>query len=520
MPTTRPSPNPVRPGTAVGGERGFTLIEVMVAALVLTVGVLGLFATLNLATDTTRANRERQAENSLGRAVIEDALTLPYTQLTPQSLAGALQPLLVGSTVSGQGLVVIRSIYTFNVDVSSVCALDDPTDGIGNHTSPPPSGGSWCTDVAPTPSPNPNPDTNPDDQKRLTVVVTPSTGTGSLPTVTLSTLIRAQKGNGPSVSCLTLTQSVCPGANQTITTASTTALTFYVSTTTAAQSVQWQVNGGTPPSAQMPTGAADPYPASGTTSQFTWTLPPADGTYTISAAAQDTLGNTGSRSTLQITLHRHPPAPPTTVTAGYDRLIGGTDVQWVPSIDQDALYYNVYSKIGTSAPTLVCSQVSGTTCTDLTAPSPGPSPSQCSSPLTDVGSQPNYYYVVAWGPDSTGTPHAGAASQSVDANLCDVQPPPPTNLSVTASGGAATLTWTAPASMQSIQGWRIYRWASGGTVNYQTNRLSYVGAVTGNQTVTSFIDSSADPGGLVQSYCVTSVDTRLNESPCSNTGSG
>ncbi len=35
-------------------------------------------------------------------------------------------------------------------------------------------------------------------------------------------------------------------------------------------------------------------------------------------------------------------------------------------------------------------------------------------------------------------------------------------------------------------------------------------------TVTSFTDTAADPGGVAQSYCVTSVDTHMGESPCSN----
>jgi prepilin-type N-terminal cleavage/methylation domain-containing protein len=555
MLTTRLSlPNPVRPGAAaepvrggearepragrggrrprrlLGEERGFTLIEVMVATFVLTVGVLGLFATLNVAARTTRLNRERQAETSLARDVIENALTLPYTQLTPQTLAGTLQPLIAGSSVIGQGLTVTGSPYPFNISVSSVCSLDDPTDGYGNHSNPPASGGAWCPDSTQTGTT----DTNPDDEKRLTVIVTPRTGT--LPTVQLSTLIYAQKGNGPAVSCLSLSQGKpCQSTNQTITATTTTSLTFYVTTTTSAQSIQWLVNGGPPSSNQIPTGATDPYPASGTTSQFTWKLPPADGTYTISAYAQDSLGNTGARSTLQIKLNRHPGTPPASVTAGYDQLIsggytaptGGVDIQWVPSIDQDTLYYNVYRQVASGAVTQVCSHVNGTSCTDMTAPDPGLPPTQCSSPPTDYAAQPNLYWVKAV--DLVGEGAASAtppANPWSDANLCDHAPSPPSNLNVNVANGTATLNWSAPPSPQdidpgdSILGWRIYRWASGGNGSYPGSRLAYVGAVNAGQTVTSFTDSSADPGGVVQSYCVTSVDTRLNESACSNTGSG
>ena len=39
-------------------------------------------------------------------------------------------------------------------------------------------------------------------------------------------------------------------------------------------------------------------------------------------------------------------------------------------------------------------------------------------------------------------------------------------------------------------------------------------------TVTGFTDPSPDPGGVTQNYCITAVDTHLNESPCSNTVTG
>jgi hypothetical protein len=38
--------------------------------------------------------------------------------------------------------------------------------------------------------------------------------------------------------------------------------------------------------------------------------------------------------------------------------------------------------------------------------------------------------------------------------------------------------------------------------------------------VTSYTDSSPDPGGVTQNYCVTAVDTHLDESSCSGSVSG
>lgn len=499
-------------------EGGFTLIEVLVAIIVLVVGLLGAFATLDAAAHTTRTNRQRQAETSLAREVIEDARSLAYTQLTPTALPTALESMVTGSTVVDDRLVVTRSIYSFSVALD-VCSLDDPTDGYGNHSSPPASGGKWCDDVAPSGTV----DSNPDDEKRLSVTVTPSTG--SEPTVQLATLIDGHTVNGPVVSCLTIAGSGCPGANASYTSPGTTSVTFAVTTTAQASAIKWSVNGDAPPSAQVATGASDPYVPPGTTSQFQWVIPSingvaVDGTYTISAAAQDSNGATGSRSTLQITVNEHDAVAPTSVVAGYDALIagyqsptGGVDIQWLPSTDQDVLYYDVYRQTGSTV-SEVCTDINGTSCTDLTAPDPGPPPSSCTTPPTDDTSTPSLYWVVGVDKDSAGNPRVSSQkSPTADADLCDQQPSPPSNLTTTTASGAVTLSWTAPAQTGGILGWRVYRWASGANMSDPDDRLAYVGMANGTPT---FTDSSPDPNGVTQNYCVTSVDTQLNESPCSN----
>jgi hypothetical protein len=88
------------------------------------------------------------------------------------------------------------------------------------------------------------------------------------------------------------------------------------------------------------------------------------------------------------------------------------------------------------------------------------------------------------------------------------------------------LSWAAPVAPvdpdtgDSIQAWRIYRWATGAT-QFPANRLQLVGALNGlGGSVTTATDGSPDPLGVTQNYCVTAVDTRLNESTCSNTASG
>ena len=81
---------------------------------------------------------------------------------------------------------------------------------------------------------------------------------------------------------------------------------------------------------------------------------------------------------------------------------------------------------------------------------------------------------------------------------------PSNEVQATTSGGTGSvgLAWTA---VSGATGYKIYRGSAAGAEKL----LGSVGAVT------SYTDRSPDPNGVQQSYCVTAVDTRLNESPCS-----
>jgi Tfp pilus assembly protein PilV len=501
---------------------GFTLVEVLMASVILVTGVLAMIGTFVIANHGTATNRVRQIATSLAREVVEDTRGLGYEQLVQPSIAGLVQPVLPGSTLSGSTLSVSRAGYTFNVSFTG-CSLDDPSDGYGSHGSPPVSGGSWCPDVAGSGTT----DTGPDDYKRVSVLVAP-TGLRTTPSVEQTVLIYARPTHGPAVSCLS-TSASCPGTNQTVTSGSS--LAFNVLTTTTPSAVQWLVNGNPPTSDQLPLGAYDPYQPSGTSSSFTWNFPAADGTYTIAALSFDQNGNTGTRSTLQISLNRHQANPPATVNTGWNDQIQGVDVQWVPSIDQDILYYRVYHQYGNGAATLVsaCSQVTGTTCTDLSAPSPHPPATPTCNTTPQSYTTANQYWVVGVDTD----PSTGQARQStslspkLDANLCDHAPSAPTGLSGAVIGSSLKLTWSAPStptdpdSGDSIQAWRIYRWNASGSVQFPGSRLDLVGALdSSGNAVTSYTDNSPDPGGVTQGYCVTAVDTHLDESPCSSVVSG
>jgi hypothetical protein len=504
-------------------DGGFTVIEVVVAGVVLVTGLLALLGMLVVASRATGKDRVRQAATSLAREIVEDTRNLAYTQLPQSGLAAALQPVVPGSSVSGTNLSVTRSIYSFSVSFTA-CSLDDPGDGSGDHTSAPVSGGSWCPDVAASGTT----DTNPDDYKRVSVTVTPI-GATTTPRVQQTVLIYARPVNGPAVNCLSTT-STCPGVNRTIT--SGNSLTFNVTTTSVPAAIQWLVNGSQPPSGQIPATADDPYVPTGTSSSFTWNFPTADGTYTIAARSYDSNGNTGTTSTLQITLNRHQAIPPSSISAGWNQQLGtngGVDLQWVPSIDQDIRYYNVYHKYGSSGTAaLVCSGVTGTSCTDLSATSPNPPATPtCNNPPQSYTTQ-NLYWVVGVDTDPT----TGAArestqqSPSIDANLCNHGPNAPTGLTATVSGGSVTLNWQAPSpadqdSGDSLQAWRIYRWPTTRGVADPGDRLDLVGALdSSGHSITTYTDRSADPGGVAQNYCVKAVDSQLAESTCSGTVSG
>jgi type II secretory pathway pseudopilin PulG len=507
----------------ISEQGGFTIIEVLVAAVLLVVGLGATLQLLITADHTISTTRLRQVETNLAREVLEASRGLASTQLTETAIASALQSEVPQATLSGSSLVVTRAVSSgapTSLTISfDVCDLDDPSDGYGNHSSPPASGGVWCPDVGS----NGTQDSDPNDYKRVSVTVTPNAR--DTPVIRQTILIYSRPVNGPAVTCLS-TSATCPGPDATVTSGSS--LTFNVTTTAVAANIQWLVNGNLPPSDQIPTGSTDPYAPSGTSSSFAWQLPTADGTYAITAVAYDANGQSGTRSTVLVNLNRHQVIAPTLLNAGWNDLIGGAEIQWVPSVDQDVLYYHVYRQYGSNAPELVATcgasgDVTGTSCVDapqpaLAPPIPSARPNPCTGPSQSYTTT-NYYWVVGvdTNPSTRQPRESTAQSPQVDANLCNHQPYAPSTLSGTLDDGQLTLTWDAPSpaapdGWQSIQAWRIYRWPSSRGVQMPGDRYELVG---NSPAVTSYTDGSPDPGGVQQSYCVTAVDTRLNESPCS-----
>ena len=62
-------------------ERGFTLIEILAAMLVLLVGVLGSVALIDRANATTSATKGREGATSLARELVESAHSIDYDKV-------------------------------------------------------------------------------------------------------------------------------------------------------------------------------------------------------------------------------------------------------------------------------------------------------------------------------------------------------------------------------------------------------------------------------------------------------
>ena len=121
--------------TRLHGERGFTLIEVMVTMLLLVVGIAGALALIDGANARTVATKQREAGNALSREVIEAARSVPYRNLNPGSAISTVQgiPGLEDTTTSTSAWTVERrkTVYTITM---SVCTVDDDQDLLGDHT--------------------------------------------------------------------------------------------------------------------------------------------------------------------------------------------------------------------------------------------------------------------------------------------------------------------------------------------------------------------------------------------------
>lgn len=132
------------PRILIAGEDGMTLVEVMVAMLILLVGVIGVFGLLDTSSRITSQNLSRDAATALAREQLERVRELPYGSLASAAgVATSLSSVVAGAQpATGTAFTATRRATTYTSTIST-CVLDDPADGIGPATGTP------CQPLAP-----------------------------------------------------------------------------------------------------------------------------------------------------------------------------------------------------------------------------------------------------------------------------------------------------------------------------------------------------------------------------------
>jgi Tfp pilus assembly protein PilV len=470
----------------LAGDRGFTLIEVVVAASILIVGVLGVLSLLNAANRATVRTKSREAATNLAREAIEAGRAVPYPDLTPGNLVAQLQAQPgLADALPGAAWEIKRRGITYTV-TATVCSVDDGSaDGYGDHT-----GGFFCSDSATTGAA----DTNPDDYKRLAITVGWKNGS-NVSSVKQEAVIN-NPGSAFAPAVRTLTANPAPPIVNTGPTPTTTSIAFAATTSTSAQQITWSVDGverGTI------TGPA-------TSFTFTWDLAGVvDGTYLVTVDAFDRYGESGASRTMTVKINRSQPAAPPNVRGSRNPLWNNlVELEWDPSPERDVIDYKVFRMKGVSqnpaGDDLICTNNVGdpnpTACQDTNAP----------------GSNPKYY-VVAEAPARSGSGlEYGALSSIVDTSLLDLRPIAPASVSTTcATPAGVQLSWPPGADLDgSIRYYRIYR----------DDNTSYTKRYDRTGTGADVTWTDTTPGAANHTYWVTAVDNQLSESTFAPGASG
>ncbi|MCW2970996.1 MAG: hypothetical protein JWO23_2123 [Solirubrobacterales bacterium] len=465
-------------------DDGFTLFEVLIAAVVLVVGLTTLFGLLDTSVKASAATRAREGATSLAREIVEDARTLPYAQLSPTSVVEELQKLngLANST-PGNGWHIVRRGVTYTV-VAEECAIDDPKDGYGEHKTP----SLFCADS--TQQTIPAADTQPEDLKRITATVT-WTAKGRTPSVKeVQTLTAAGQAVGLSATNLQLiSPSVGAESKQPIITNKTIeTLTFSFSAPSTATATSWSLEGSEQtPAPVLKSGSTEEWTFSWTISSPAQNIYVSDGTYLVSAQAINATGVVGPPISIPVTLIRGTPAAPTGLVGGFNTVyVNGVankaaELQWKANTERNVIGYRVRSG------ELVCPGSVETLSLAVSC---------IAFNIPEIVTE-RTYSVAALYRNSSGAVTEGPAANVTITRAGSVAPSPPTPLKVverSEENGTVKLEWPSSAGASF---YRIYR----GSKNY-TSRYDVT-------TSTSYVDTHAVANG---EYWVTAVSPNLTES--------
>ncbi len=517
-------------------DRGFTLVEVMVAVVLLVVGALGVITMVTGANAQTAVTKSREGATNLSREVIDAARGVDYDSLTSSAIVPALQgePGLADSEPSTSGWQINRRGVVYTIASLPICIIDGQADGYGSHpTSSDPAAAPYCSGQT-----TGTKDPNSDDFRRMDVTITWAVGSRSYSLRDTTLIINPSGGLGPSVKSLCRTEtsidSACPATvlpSVIGPTPETTSLNF-LALTSVADTSTWTIDDGSNP---VDVNSSNPSAPSGTAWNYTWSIgKPAsegdyacgqnvdwtlDGNYIVSAQAISGIGANGVPGQLKpytVTLNRSFPYRVCGLDGGFDQMPDpqpdghptAVDLEWTQNHERDIVGYRVYRILGGSdtSDTLICDTTNATAfpytstgcvCTSQTA---------CldTSPrdTTDTVS----YRVTAVDRDLNGNLRD---SDTQYQSTIDVDQGPdtapvfdPGGVTETISNGEPQLTWQPATDSDGdpILYYRIYR---NGTA--YINRYN---AVPG--TVTSFTD--ANPSASGDTYYVTAVDSRYDES--------
>jgi prepilin-type N-terminal cleavage/methylation domain-containing protein len=484
---------------ALRQEAGFSLIEVLVASVILVVGLLTLFGLLETSLKASASTRAREGATGLAREILEDARTVPYAQISPTAIVGELQAMHGLSSSSSGSWQIVRRGVTYTVLVKE-CAIDDPKDGLGKHVSA--SGENpFCKDAgeAEYKAGEAVEDPHPENLKRLTAEVT-WPAIGRKPSVKqIETVTAAGEAPGLSASQLKLISPTSGSGAPTapvISSALTTTLTFSAQAPASTSAMDWSLDGVRQTNA--------PTHVSGTEWQFSWAIPfpeVSDGAYQVSVQAIDASGVYGPPVSITVTLIRGEPAAPKVSYGGFNEVfVAGVkkqvaELQWQPNTERNVIGYRVFNPSGT----LVCPESAATlslqpSCVDLLQSG---SPTPASANLT--------YSVVALYRKAEGEGLSVNISQgpagTFTLSKTPAAPKEPTGLSVTNAEGAGVLKWVAPIGGAPVVFYRIYR----GSQNYTPGRYATVSAAALEYTDTHTVEHAT--------YWVTAVSATMTESP-------
>ena len=459
-----------RPARALGAEDGFTIVEGMIATVVLVVGLLGVLAMLTGALRGTTANNARVAATNLSRELVEATRALGYNDMTDALVQTRLQERGFGS---GSPWTIVRRGVTYTVTASS-CTFDDPTDGIAS--TPPP---QLCTPAATGTAGDPNGE----DFRRTTFNIAwnePGGATRLLKQTTL--VVNPSGGLGPRITSFSpITQSITSSAATTAT---------IVWATTPAQSLVWSADDGGSEGTVAGSNSFTTVWDLGIAGSGTEVL---DGSYQVTAQPFDDRNISGEAKRANVVLNRRQPYPPPTLQGGHNTLFGDImELQWTPNNERDVLGYRVMwagpdGTAGGGNDEQVCPWPTQGTMLPATTTS-------CIHWWPQSGT--TGYYVVAIDRDRFNVPRDGDR-RFLTVGPASARPAPPRSpLTITTINNRPQLSWTAPSS-GSVSFYRVYR-----------NGIRYDRT---SDASTTFVDSSPLMSGDNE-YYVTAVDSTFNES--------